>query len=182
MLNEIAQRYGEALFSLAEEENAVDDKKTQAETLLKLLEEYPEVIHFFRAVKITKGEKKEFINRVFHESLDQDFTNFLKLLIDKGRISSVNDILKSFIHKCNEYLNIEEAIVYSARELKPEDLDRIKKALEVKTKKTILVKNRIDTSLLAGIKVVVGNNVTDVSMKYKIDKMREALLKGGALA
>ena len=59
---------------------------------------------------------------MFHESLDQDFTNFLKLLIDKGRITSVNDILKSFIHKCNEYLNIEEAIVYSARELKPEDL------------------------------------------------------------
>ena len=182
MLNEIAQRYGEALFSLAKEENEVVEKKAEAEALLQLLEENPEVIHFFRAVKITKNEKKEFINRVFTDSLDQDFLNFLKLLIDKGRMTSVQDILKSFIHKSNEFLNIEEAIVYSARELKLEDLERIKKALEVKTKKTILVKNRIDTSLLAGIKVVVGNNVTDVSMKYKIDKMKEALMKGGGLA
>lgn len=182
MLNEVAQRYGEALFSLAEEEKAVVEKKSQAETLLQVLEDNPEVIYFFRAVKIAKKEKKEFIDKVFENSFDKEMRNFLKLLIDKGRITSAPDILKAFISKANESLNIEEAIVYSARTLKEEDLERIKKALEIKTKKTILIKNRIDKSLLAGIKVVIGNNVTDVSMKYKIDKMREALLKGGGLA
>ena len=34
MLNEIAQRYGEALFSLAKEENEVVEKKAEAEALL----------------------------------------------------------------------------------------------------------------------------------------------------
>ena len=51
--------------------------------------------------------------------------------------------------------------------------------LEKQTGKKVVLKNKIDTSLIAGIKVRVGSRVTDVSMKSRIENMKEALLKGG---
>ena len=70
-------------------------------------------------------------------------------------------------------------LVESARELKAEDLERIRKALEKKTGRTISLRTKINPDLIAGIKVTVGSNVTDVTMKTKIEAMKEALLKGG---
>lgn len=178
-MNEIAERYAEALFLVATENNTVKEKKEEAETLLHVLEVCPELSSFFHAVKITKEEKKTFIGTVFQDYFDKDTVNFLKLLIDKGRIHSLKDILKTVIQKANEDLGIQEATVYSARKLKDEDIERIKQALEVKTKKEVVVKNHIDESLIAGIKVVVGNNVTDVTMKHKLEELKASLLKGG---
>ena len=106
----------------------------------------------------------------------------MKLLIDKGRIYSLKDILKAIVHKANDELGIQEALVYSARKLQDTDLERIRKALETKTGRTVVLKNRIDESLIAVIKVVVGNNVTDVTMKHKLEEMKASLLKGGGQA
>ena len=50
---------------------------------------------------------------------------------------------------------------------------------EKKTGKQIKLINRIDESLIAGIKVTAGTTVTDVSVARQIEEMKETLLKGG---
>ena len=132
-----------------------------------------------RAVKITREEKKKFIETVFGEALDRDMVNFLKLLIDKGRSIYTRDILKAFIVLANQELGIQEVVVESARELEKEDLDKIRKALEQQTGNKIVIENRIVPELIAGIKVISNNQVTDITMKSKIDRMKQTLLKGG---
>ncbi len=175
----LAERYAQGLFELAKENNTIEEKKTQAETILEVFRGNPEVQTFLSAVKITREEKKNFIASVFGQAADTDMLNFLKLLIDKGRIYYVKEILVLFLKLVNDSLGIQEATVWSARPLKRKDLERIKETLEKKTKKKILLENKINSDLIAGIKVTVGNNVTDVTMKNKIDSMKETLLKGG---
>ena len=175
----VAERYAQGLFELAKENNTIEEKKTQAETILEVFRSNPELITFLNAVKITREEKKDFIASVLGQAVDIDMIHFLKLLIDKGRIYYVKDIFTSFLKLVNDSLGIQQAVVWSARPLKQEDLKRIQETLEKKTKKTILLENKINSDLIAGIKVTVGNNVTDVTMKNKIDSMKETLLKGG---
>ncbi len=179
MITELATRYAQGLFELAQETNTVEEKKEQAELLLQVAEENPDLTVFFNAVKVTGSEKKEFILNVFQGKIEQDMVNFLRLLVDKHRIVYLKDILKAYISLADEELGIEHAEVYSARKLPEEELAKIKSALETKTGKQIVLRNVVDESLIAGIKVVVGNNVTDVTMKNKIDSLRETLLKGG---
>jgi F-type H+-transporting ATPase subunit delta len=179
MSSEISERYAQALFELAFDENTVKETKQQAESILQLTEDTPELLDFFRAVKVTKEEKKDLINRVFSDAYDQYMVSFMKLLIDKGRMDYLKEILRVLIQKANEELGIQEAVVYSARKLDDEAMAKIKGALEKKTGKEIVLKNQIDEQLIAGIKVVVGNNITDVSMKRRIEGMKEALLRGG---
>ena len=180
-MNELASRYAEALFALAKENDTVKEKKEEVESLLTVLEDNPDLTGFFRAIKVTASEKKAFIDQVFGPIFDQDMIHFLKLLIDKGRIYSLREMLLAYIEKANEDLGIQVATVYSARKLKEEDMKRIQDALEIKTKKHIQLRNQLDESLIAGIKVVVGNNITDVSMKHKLEEMKQSLLKGGRL-
>ena len=179
MSSEVAERYAEALFELACESNAAEEKKRQAESLLQILEANPELTGFFGAVKVTRAEKKDMITRVFSDSFDPDLVNFMKLLIDKGRMNSIGEIIRTLIAKLNEELGIRTATVYSARPLPETEMARIQNALEKKSGKKIELTNMIDERLIAGIKVVMGNSVTDVTMKSRLEGMKEALLRGG---
>ena len=174
MASEVAERYAEGLFSLALEDHTAASKKQQAEELSEVLAESDDLLLFLRAVKITPEEKKKAIDEMFSASLDHDFVSFLKLLVDKDRTYYLKEILNCFIDRCDEHLGIQKAEVLSARPLCEEDMK-----LEKQTGKKVVLKNKIDTSLIAGIKVRVGSRVTDVSMKSRIENMKEALLKGG---
>ena len=69
--------------------------------------------------------------------------------------------------------------MWSARKLSEEDLAKLKSALEKKYDCQVILSNKIDKSVIAGIKVVVGNSVTDVTVKDRLEKMKGMLLKGG---
>ena len=178
MINAVAENYGGALFSLAREESTIRSTREEAEHLLSVLATEPELMEFFNAIKVTDQEKKDLIDAVFGEDYSADMIHLLKLLVDKNRIYWLRDILLHFVSLANEELGIKEATVYSARVLTKEDLEKIRTALEKKTGKESLLRNRVDRSLIAGIKVVTDNSVTDITMKRRIDEMRKALLKG----
>ena len=179
MSAEVAQRYAQGLFELALEDKTIEAKKEQAEQLLEIFSLNPDISVFLRAVKITKEEKKKFIGTVFASVADADMIRLMKLMVDKGRVYSLQKTLEDYVKLSENWLGIEHAVVLSARKLKDEDLERIRAALVKKHKKNIVIENRIDPGLIAGIKVTVGNNVTDATMKNKIDAMKETLLKGG---
>jgi F-type H+-transporting ATPase subunit delta len=179
MANEVAERYAQGLFELAKETGTVREKKEQAALILRAIDDNPELTVFLRAVKITKEEKKNLIAGVFADAADTDTINLIKLLIDKGRIGYFREIFQEYVRLADDELGIATAVVESARALKAEDIERIRLALVKKTGREIIMTTKINPELIAGIKVTVGNNVTDITMKTKIDSMKEALLKGG---
>lgn len=178
MSSEVSKRYSEALFALAYEQGTIKELQEEVKQAQVIFEENEILMDFFRAVKISKPEKKELIHSVF-ASFSKDFQHFLMLLVDKDRMYYIDEMLLDLDDLCNDALGIVKATVYSARPLQKEDLTRIQKALEVKTKKTIELCNRVDESLIAGIKVVVGSNVTDVSMAHSLDSLKQMLLSKG---
>lgn len=179
MASEVAERYAQGLFELARETGTVREKKEQADLIMKALSDNPELNTFLRAVKVTKTEKKDMIASVFSNAADTETINLIKLLIDKGRIGYFREIFQEYVRLADNELGIATAIVESARELKAEDVERIRQALVKKTGREIVMTTKINPDLIAGIKVTVGNNVTDITMRTKIDSMKEALLKGG---
>ena len=84
-----------------------------------------------------------------------------------------------YVRKINDDLGIKKAIVYSVRPLEESDLTKIKEALNKKHNCIVELENKLDPGLIAVIKVVMENHVTDISMKNKIDSLKESLLKGG---
>ena len=105
--------------------------------------------------------------------------NFLKLLVDKDRTYYLKEILRMYIELADDELGIQKAIVQSAKPLSEADMQEIKTALEKNTGKTIVLQNTVKPELIAGIKVIVGNTVTDNTFKNKMETLKQVLLKGG---
>ena len=179
MTNEITQRYAQGLFELAKENKSVEQKKDQAEVILETMTDCSDFDLFLRAVKVTKEEKTAMIDKVFQNCTDHDMLSFMKLIVEKGRAYYLTGILEDYIKLANEDLGIELAVVTSARKLSEEDMQTIGEVLVRKTNKKVVLKNKIDPSVISGIKVTMGSRVTDATMATKIEKLRSALLKGG---
>lgn len=178
MVSEISERYALALLELAEEENQLEEYKKEVEVLLGIFHENKQLKSLFCAVKMNKEDKKNFIDQTFQKVCNTNITNFLKVMVDKGRSSYIEESLESFIQQADEKLGIMHASVVSARKLSEEDFNKIQKSLENKTKKTIILENVIDPSVISGIKVIYDNKVIDMTMASKIQNMKDEILKG----
>ena len=173
-MNQIAERYASAFFSLAQEEGKVAELKGEVASLRPACSR--ELVRLLDNRSVSKDEKKE----LFAQSLqgaDKDLLHLLYLLIDAGRGHYLPEILDGFTHLCNEELNIQEVMVYSARPLTSAERTRIEDAVSAKLNKGVEITNRIDESLLAGTRIFINGRVYDSSLKTKVRSLKEELLK-----
>lgn len=170
----VAKRYSEAFFSLALDKNKVSEYKEDLKLVLDTFKGVDSIDLFFASEKITKQEKKDLIEKSFNEKISVDAKNLLKLLVDKGRMGYITEIAEDYFHLANENLNICEGLIESVR---PIDETRIKEleALLAKNGQTVVLKQKINKSLISGFRITLNNEVIDGSMKSKIDQMQDLL-------
>ena len=175
-MSSAAHRYAEAFFELAEELNKVDAWKQQMDQVACVMESVPELKGFFGAVKITDEEKKQLLIKSFEGRIDETCLNFLCLLTDKKRINEVSLILREFHSLCNAHNGIEEGTVLCARPLSEAQIKELEDSFKVRGRNVELTQ-RVDESLISGFKIVLDDEVIDASMKSKIARMKNELLK-----
>ena len=56
-----------------------------------------------------------------------------------------------------------------------DELKKIEEAISTKTKKKVLLKQMIDTTLIGGIKVEIDNHIYDNSLSYKMGLLKQEL-------
>ena len=170
----VAKRYSEAFFSLALDKNKVSEYKEDLKLVLDTFKSVDSIDLFFASEKITKQEKKDLIEKSFNEKISVDAKNLLKLLVDKGRMGYITEIAEDYFHLANENLNICEGLIESVR---PIDETRIKEleTLLAKNGQTVVLKQKINKSLISGFRITLNNEVIDGSMKSKIDQMQDLL-------
>ena len=170
----VAKRYSEAFFSLALDKNKVSEYKEDLKLVLDTFKGVDSIDLFFASEKITNQEKKDLIEKSFNEKISVDAKNLLKLLVDKGRMGYITEIAEDYFHLANENLNICEGLIESVR---PIDETRIKEleTLLAKNGQTVVLKQKINKSLISGFRITLNNEVIDGSMKSKIDQMQDLL-------
>lgn len=172
MAGVVAISYSEALFSLGQEMSILEVFKEQlafvAEQMSLNQEFYRLIIH----PKLHKDEKKEMLVSVFDKSLDHTFLNFLKLLVDKSRFQNLDAINKEFIKRYNKEFNIAVASVTSAKPLSLDEQNRIQMMLEKKINKKIEMRIFEDESLIAGVRIKIGDIVLDHTAKNQMNQLK----------
>ncbi len=67
--------------------------------------------------------------------------------------------------------------VISAVALTPSQINELKAILKNKLGKAVEVKNSVNKSIIAGLYIVIGDKVVDTTIRTKIEKLKEKLLK-----
>ena len=173
----VGDRYAESLFDLAKEENKVTQYLDDIKLVGEVLDSDPQIVQFFNHVLIENDKKIQLLDQSFKGNVDQYVLNFLKLLVQSRRIRYIDDIVKSYIKLSNQYLGIEEGMIYTPYELTDQQIQDIEKAISQKDNKKVTLKVSIDPSLLGGIKVQIANRIYDGTIKNKVEMLKKELLR-----
>ncbi len=100
---------------------------------------------------------------------------FLALVLEKKRLSLFNDILDVYSLLCEENKGIKRAEIFSASELDEAEKAKISYVLEKSYKKKFKLTYAIDSGMIGGLSIRIGNNLVDGSIRTRLTELREAL-------
>ena len=175
MINIIASRYAEALFQVGEESNSTTKLYEELNAVLDILKSDKNFYNVLKSPLISKGEKKEIIENVFNNRIENDLKNFFKILIDKERISYLELIQKSFKELLNEKNNIIEGKAITAIPMRKEEIKKLVENLSSKYNANIILENIVDKTILGGILVRLGNKEIDGTIKTRLENLKQEL-------
>ncbi len=101
--------------------------------------------------------------------------NLLHTVIDNGRLAVLPEIAVQFHVLANADSGVSNAVIYSAYPIEPPQLADVVTALEKRFGRLLNAVVRLDAALIGGIRVVVGDEVFDASVKAQLDRMKSAL-------
>ena len=81
-------------------------------------------------------------------------------------------IAKEFVEISNEELNVLEGIVYSTIPLTEKEIKKLEDACKSKLSQDVELKNKIDPSLIGGVKIAISDHVFDGSIKGKLESLK----------
>ena len=173
----IARRYARALFELALEADRTDKVEQDLVGFVAGVHQVPEVWRTLTNPGFSRGERREVLDRLLpHFSLETITCNFLRLLIDKGRVDHLDAIAREYRGLNDVHQRRVRAKVRSAMALQDADLSRLKDLLQQVTGHTVLLEHRVDDDLIGGMVTEVGGLVFDGSLRTQLRRIRERLV------
>jgi F-type H+-transporting ATPase subunit delta len=172
----VAKRYALALFQLSKENNLLAKAEEELRVVKEVLLNSKELNAVLKSPKVTVEKKKEIIKGSF-SNMNQFILNTLMILIERHRDDQIVDVVNSFIELSNEEQGIAEAKVYSIRPLTEAEKEGLSASFAAKVgKKSLRIENIVDTDILGGIKLRIGNRIFDGSLRGKLDRLERNLL------
>jgi F-type H+-transporting ATPase subunit delta len=101
--------------------------------------------------------------------------NFLRTLIENGRLNVLPEIAQQFRALKNAQGGSSDAVVYSAFAIDSAAQGDLTAALEKRFGRKLNVSVELQPDLIGGIRVVVGDEVLDSSVKSRLEQMKVAL-------
>jgi F-type H+-transporting ATPase subunit delta len=168
----IARPYAEALFKAAK-----GDLNGTAQWLdaLAAVAGNSQLLQFADNPKVTHQQVFDVVTDVAKVQLPPAAINFLRAVIENGRLSALPEIATQFRALKNAQSGSSDAVVYSAFPIAASSLGEVASVLEKRFGRKLNVTVQEDPSLIGGIRVVVGDEVLDTSVKARLEQMKVAL-------
>ncbi len=175
MINVIADRYAQALFEVGEETQTTSELYQELKQLVDILNENKDLYNFLKSPLIGREDKKNVMKNIFENQLSKNMNNFLKIVIDKDRMSAIENIQESYKNLLNDKNNILEGTVITAVALNEKEIKDLEKNLSTKYNKNVTLTNVVDETILGGVLVKLGNEEIDGTVKTRLSKMKKQL-------
>lgn len=171
----VPRRYAQALLMIATEKNALEQYEKELEAFAQILREEPDLKKVMDNPKILPEEKKKILKNIIQDRFDPLVSNFLFLVVDKRREDILTDIIREYKNYADQARNIIDAEVRSAVQLTDKDFRELELKLSQATGKKVRLKSVIDTSLIGGLIVRIGDTVIDGSVVKKLSLLKSRL-------
>ena len=125
---------------------------------------------------VTPAQTLDVMTGVAKSAITEPAKNFLRAVIDNGRINVLPEIASQFHALKNAVSGSSDAVVFSAFPLDAAALADLAVTLEKRFGKKLNLKVELLPELIGGVRVVVGDEVLDTSVKARLEQMKAALI------
>lgn len=108
-------------------------------------------------------------------TLGEPVKNLLRIVLENGRLSALPEIAAQFTALLNARSGSSDAVIHSAFPIEGQALADTVATLEKRFGRKLNARVEIDAELIGGIRVVVGDEVLDTSVKARLEQMKVAL-------
>jgi F-type H+-transporting ATPase subunit delta len=171
-VEEIARVYARSLFEVAKERDLLDVIRDQLRQFADALNENRELATFFFSPFFSSEEKKEALKRTV-EGAEEIFTSFLELLIEEHRMPVIFRIRNRYEVLWDEANRLLPVEVTSAVELDEQTVAAIGERIREQTGQNVELSSHVDSDILGGIVLRVGNSILDASIRNRLDQLRK---------
>ena len=169
----IARPYAEALFRVAKSGNlaAWSDLVSEMAAVAAL----PDVKTFASNPKLADRQIVETFLSLLKSNVSVEAKNFVGMLVENGRLTLLPEIGTQFHALKNAAEGAADAEITSAFELSDAQVKDLVATLEKKFGRKLNPSVKVDSALIGGVRVTVGDEVLDTSVRAKLQKMYSAL-------
>lgn len=169
----VARPYAKALFELAE-------KYQQAQNWLPVLNQMawlvqqPKMELFINQTDLDAAQKAASLLNLLdgEDVLDAKLSNFVRIVAEEKRLSVLPEIVKQYQTLMLEKNHAKKAVIYTAYDMVSEgQRAKVISDLEQHLGAGLQAEFRTDSNLIGGLKVVVGDQVLDLSVQGKLAKL-----------
>ena len=125
--------------------------------------------------KVTDEQVFKLVSGIAGSDLSPKLTNLLTVVIDNGRLSVLPEIASQFRTLVNDRGGVSDAHIVSAFPLDAAQQADLAKVLEKRFGRQLKTSVSVDSSLIGGVRVTVGDEVLDTSIVARLEQMRTAL-------
>ena len=168
----IARPYAEALFKAAGAQAAALSAEVSA---LAAVAANEQLRQFADSPKTSPEQVFAVVTGVVQQPLSVAVQNFLRAVLDNGRLAAIPEMAAQFQVLVNAQSGVSDALIESAFPIEAAQLSEVVAALEQRFSRKLNARVELRPELIGGIRVVVGDEVLDTSVKARLEHMKVAL-------
>ncbi|MBS1571395.1 MAG: ATP synthase F1 subunit delta [Bacteroidetes bacterium] len=173
LVSKVAKRYAQGLLEFSNENNTVSQVFDEMKSVISILNSSKELNSFLVTPFVDAKKKEETANLIF-SSFSEGSKNFIRLVIKHGREAQLKNIAQEFINKVEDINGIQRITLTTATELSPSNIDAILKSTSIVNHNNKFdVQTIINTELLGGYILRVGDLQIDASVKSKLNHLKK---------
>ena len=175
----IARRYAQAIFEIGRKQNTLDRTLDDVREIARLFA-HRKLAYLLREPKIPAQRKETAIRQALASKVLPSSLNLALLVVQRELVDLMQNIARELEQLVLDDKNQAIAQVTTATKLDEAQLDLVKKALERRTGKTILMQTKVEPDILGGVIARVGDQIIDGSVRYRLAALQQQLLTGVA--
>lgn len=173
----IARPYAQALYQAVRETARSSEVKAWDSQIAAIaaVAADPDLRQFADNPKTLASQVYDLVVAAARLPLAPEIQNFLRTVIDNGRLAALPHVAEQFHHLLSADSGVSDATVFSAFPIEPAGLADLQAVLQKRFGRQLEVTVIIDPELIGGVRVVVGDEVLDTSVKARLERMKVAL-------
>lgn len=167
----LASRYAKSVLDLSLEKGQIEQVYADMRLILMACKDSKDLALMLRSPIIKPDKKEKILTAVFSNKVNTITKEFINIIVRKKREYAIEQIAESFVEQYKRHKKILTAVITTAFGL---DDDLRKKVLQVvkdAAKSEVELVEKVDTNIIGGFIIRVGDNQDDTSIRTKIMKL-----------